>query len=193
MPMPDAWNANLPNEVLYDAAVFDYDSGSGTRVVVGMTDGPPTFIEGREDRVITVDGVANLDAVIGLDRVSRWVRTRFEGVLKQLPLSTFAKFSPGSTSVAAGSAPVVTTYTPAASGHVFTLAEHYLKPRLNWQIGATGWAYIEFPYGKIENFPQISSPNREEGTLPFTLLAKLDPAAVGFTTKIAPWKLVTSI
>lgn len=191
MPMPDAWNPNFPEEILYNAAVLDFDLGAGTRAVVGMTMGGSNFVEGRVDRDTPADGIRTL--ILGLSRVSHWDGTRFEGTIKQIPLSTFEKFSPGAVAVAAGTAPVVTTYTPAPAGFVFTAANLYLKPRLNYQLGTTGWAYIEFPYGKVAEFPPITAPDREEATMAYRMMAVVDPGAVGWTTKTPPFKLVTSI
>lgn len=187
MPMPSAWNANLPDEVILDAAVLDYDSGAGTRVVVGMAEGGHNFISGEERRQITADGIRS--NILGLRRVLRWVDTRFEGRFKQIPLSTFEKFQSGSAAVVAGT-PAVTTYTPAPAGHVLVAGDLYLKPRLNWAMSDGGWLYVEFPYGEIAEFPNIEAPDLEEGRMPYRMLAIVDPAAVGWTPNTPPFKIV---
>ena len=187
MPMPSAWSPTLPDEVILNAAVLDYESGVATRTVVGMAEGGHNFISGEERRHITADGIRT--NILGLRRVLRWVDTRFEGRFKQIPLSTMAKYLPGATVTAAGT-PLVTTYVPAPAGHVLVAGDLYLKPRLNWAMSDGGWLYVEFPYGEIAEFPNIEAPDLEEGRMPYRMLAVVDPDAVGWTPDSPPFTVV---
>lgn len=188
MPFPSAWSATFPQDIILDSAVLDYDLGSGTRAVLGMTRGGNNFVSGEERRTAEYDGQRH--TAIGTRRMIGWTETRFEGTLVQVPLATYAKFLPGATSVAAGT-PAVTTYTPAPAGHVLVLGDLLLKPRLNWLRGDGGYVYVEFDYGEVAEWPGITAQDKNEGTFAYRILAMVDPAAVGYTTSKAPFRVVT--
>lgn len=188
MPAPNAWNADFPDDVILDFAVLDYDLGAGTRGVVGMTRGGNNFVSGEERRHFEADGLRH--RVLGGSRIARWVDTRFEGTLVQLPFAIVEKFLP-STNVAAGT-PAVTTYTPVAAGTVLVAANMLLKPRLTWQRGDGGSFAIEFPYGEVGEFPGITAPDLNEATFAYRILAVVDPGSVGYTSNVAPYKVITT-
>lgn len=189
MAFPDAWSSTFPNDVILDNAVFDFDLGSGTRAVYGLTRGGNNFISGEQRRTIEYDGRRH--TALGTRRILGWEETRFEGTLIQVPLARVASLLPGNTNASAGT-PAVTTYTPAPAGHVLVVGDLLLKPRLNWKRGDGSYIYVEFPYGEVAEWPGITAQDKDEGTFAYKILAVVDPSAVGYTTTQAPFKVVTT-
>jgi len=187
MAAPNAWNAAFPDDVILDNAVLSHEVAAA-QVVVGMTRGGNNFVSGEERRHVEADGFRH--QILGLRRVLRWVETRFEGTLVQLPFGIIGKFLP-STVVTAGT-PSVSTYTPKAAGTVIAVGDVLVKPRLTWNRGDGGTVHVEFDYGEVAEFPGITAPDMNEATFAYRILAVMDPDAVGYTTNNAPFRIVTT-
>lgn len=192
MPAPNAWNAAFPNDVILDVGVLTHEVAA-VQTVVGMTRGGNNFVSGEVRRAIgtpdaPVDGVRT--RIVGMTRILRWNDTRFEGTLIQLPFGIIQKFLP-STVVTAGT-PAVSTYTPKAAGTVLALGDLLVKPTLTYGRGDGGTVAVQFDYGEVAAFPGITAPDQGEATFAYSILACMDPAAVGFTTNKAPYRIITT-
>lgn len=186
MADPNAWNEDFPDDVIYNVGVLTHDI-SGTQTVIGMTRGGVSFVSGEERRVVEADGLRH--RVIGLTRIARWVDTRFEGTLIQLPSALVDEFMPGSATVSAGT-PAVATTTPGPAGTVLAVGDLLVKPTLTFARGSGGTLAIQFFYGEIAEWPGINARDINEGEFQFRIMAAVNPAMVGYSTNLAPFKII---
>lgn len=183
----NAWNANFPNDVILNTGVLTHEV-SAAQVTVGITRGGNNFVSGEERRTIEGDGI-DRHLIIGLTRQAKWNQCRFEGTLIQLPSALTTKFLPGSATVSAGT-PAVGTTTPAAAGYVIALGDCLVKPTLTFARGSGGTFAVQFYYGIVAAWPGMNAKDINEGEFQYQILAAVNPAMSGYSTNLAPFKLI---
>jgi hypothetical protein len=185
MPAPNAWIATFPNDVIYDTGILSHEVAAA-QVPIGMTRGGNNFRREPEIRNPPFDGKRH--EIATMNRIVGWGNTRYEGNLLQFPTAQATKLEPGSTQATAGT-PAVTTTTPIAAGTVIALGFLMVKPRITWNRGSGGTFAVEFYYGLITRW-ELSSQDKDEGVMAYTILPQVDPAMSGYNTNIAPFKLL---
>jgi hypothetical protein len=175
--MPSGWNANFPNDMIWDVAVLSREVAT-VQTPLFVTRGGNNARRNNENRQVPFDGsrvpIAGLDRGIGS-------RPEFSGTALQIDETTLAIFEPGSTLVTVAGPPAVHTITPLKQSLVIAKTMMMLKPRLTWARSGGGSVYMQFPYGFVLEW-DINAQDKSEGEIPFRIESRLDPAAVGFTT-----------
>jgi hypothetical protein len=174
--MPSGWNADFPNDMIWDNGVVSVDE-AGSQVDIGVTRGGVAPEFGDTYRQPEFDG--KRVGIAGLDRIidSAPVIT---GTLLQFDEKKSTQFIPGGTKVTAGT-PAVSTTTPPKRSTKITKAQLLKAPRIRYARSGGGHVDIQAPYG-LGFFNTINAQDKNEGEIPFRIEARLDPDAVGFTT-----------
>jgi hypothetical protein len=174
--MPSGWNADFPNDMIWDNGVVSIDE-SGSQVDIGVTRGgvAPEFND--EYRNVPFDGkrvkIAGLDRIIDSAPV-------ITGTLLQFDEKKGTQFIPGATKVTAGT-PAVSTITGPKRSTKITKAQLLKSPRIRYARSGGGTVDIKAPYA-LGFINTINAQDKSEGEFVFRMEAELDPDAVGFTT-----------
>jgi len=81
----------------------------------------------------------------------------------------------------------VITYTPQDAGELIAKGSLIKRPRLTYQISGGGLYQVEFDYGFVTT-RTLSTADKEEGGIEIELEARVDPAAVGYTTDMPDFR-----
>lgn len=179
--MPSGYNANLPNDMIWDVGVLTHDVAT-VQTPLFATRGGVKVLRNIQIRSAEFDGrrakIAGLDRKIGSD-------PRFEGTAVQIDETLLQKFEPGGTLVTAGT-PAVHTLTPLGQSVTIVKATMLVKPRITWLRSGGGTVYVQFQLGLVVEY-DINAQDKTEGEIPFAIEARLDPALGGFDTDDEPY------
>lgn len=182
---PSGWTANSPNRFVYDAAVFSYDA-NGTRTYVGVQEGSATEKIGPDEtRQVTGNGIRH--GIAGMDRTVKYASS-MTFTMKELDPELEALLTMGGTTVTAGG---ITTITPIAAGDVIPKESLIKLPRLTYKLSGTGgYRAVEFDFGYVSEMGELEAEEGSEGTRQITLLARVDPARVGYKTSDPDYRVL---
>ena len=173
--MPSGFRTTTPDNLILDTGVFSYLVGA-VETFPGITRGEMGFEPGIEYRQPEFNGKRH--AMAGLDRVTGFA-SRMTGIeLMEIDADLLELFSVGSSSAVVGDE---TTVTPPSAGAVIAKGSLILRPRLTYQISGGGLYTVEFDYGFVSE-RNLATGDKDEGRWEITIEARVDPAAVGYTT-----------
>jgi hypothetical protein len=177
--MANAWNADFPDDVIYDAAVFSAVI-DGTRQTLGMLEGEPGFDPKAEYRNPTFNGKRH--RVAGMTRVTGW-DSEFKFTLKQIGATSRALLFPGSTETVVGSE---TEIAPKSAGELFAVSDLLEAPQLAWARGDGGLWIVRFYYGFVED-AKVNGKDKEEAGIEVLVKAEVDPTMTDYSTDMCPF------
>lgn len=178
--MPSGWNANLPNDVIFDAGVVSHDVAT-VQTPLFATRGGPNFRENKTNRnwVQFIDG--GRKPVAGADRLITDAPSTIEGVSMQIDEVLALLLLPGATKVTVVGPPAVHTITPPQHSTPIAKATLIVKPRLTYPRQGGGSVYWQFPFGYTSTW-EPTGRDKDEVEHRFVIESRLDPDAVGFNT-----------
>jgi hypothetical protein len=179
--MPSGFRAATPNNLVLDTGVFSYLVGS-TETFVGVTRGEMGFEPNIEYRQPEYNGRRHMMA--GMDRIVGF-GSRMTGIaLMEIDATILALLLPGATAGVVGD---VTTLTPEDAGVTIAKGSLIKNPKLTYQISGGGLYQVEFDYGLVVE-KTLNTADKDEGSYEITIEARVDPAAVGYTTDMADFR-----
>jgi hypothetical protein len=170
---------NTPKDILLDTALLYIGA-----TPFGVSRGGLSFDPGRTERNVDFDG--KRAPVAGLDRVTGYAPT-ITGKFLTLSKTEILKFETGAASATTGTAPNdTTTITPIDGSTQIASGSLIVNLRLIWRTGSGRFFQIRFPLAKCTRYT-IGSTDNSEAEIDATFAARVDPAAVGFSTDDAPY------
>ena len=179
--MPSGYRATTPDNLILDTGVFSY-LVDDEETFVGVTRGEMGFEPGTEYRGPEYNGKRHKQA--GEDRIVGFASKMTGITIMEIDPTILALLSVGSTSSSDGS---VITYTPQDAGELIAKGSLIKRPRLTYQISGGGLYQVEFDYGFVTT-RTLSTADKEEGGIEIELEARVDPAAVGYTTDMPDFR-----
>lgn len=142
MPAPSGYSANLPTDVILDAAVFLINAATP----FGVSRGPFTFDPGTAWENVEYDN--KFYPKVGLDRKVGGV-PKLSGTLIELNATKHAKLEPGSSSATVSGD---TTITPQGAGDLLVEGDYLTNVRCAWKRQGGGYALVEFPFALVTKY-----------------------------------------